>query len=111
MNDIVTDDSEKAYSVRPFLLDYLEYADSQLFRNGGNDVYNIPHGFISHTVCTFNYISTAKLATFYAIYPSVTVQVFSYVAPAVASQALSGRHPPTHAPPPPTFGVTPETVQ
>lgn len=50
MNDIVTDDSEKAYSVRPFLLDYLEYADSQLFRNGGNDVYNIPHGFISHTV-------------------------------------------------------------
>lgn len=100
MNDIVTDDSEKASSERCFLLDYLEYADSEHLKNGGNDVYNIPHCFISHTACTFNYISTAKLATFCGIHHSVTVQVFSYVAPAVASQALSGRHPPTNAPPP-----------
>jgi len=107
-NDIVFDDSEKASSESSFL-----YADSKHPKNGANDVYNIPHGFISHTACTFNYVSIAKLATFYGIYHSVTVQVFSYVAPAVASQALSGRHPPTYGPPPPvpTFGVTPRTVQ
>ena len=110
MSDIVTDDTEKASSECSFLLDYLEYAHIKHLRNVGNDVSNIPHGFISHTACTFNYISIAKLATFYGIYHSVTVQVFSYVAPAVASQALSGRHPPT-LPPVPTFGVTLQTVQ
>jgi hypothetical protein len=73
MNDIVTDDSEKASSKRSFLLDHLEYADSRHLKNGGNDVYNIPHGCISHIACTFNYISTAKWATFYGIYHSVTV--------------------------------------
>jgi len=99
MNDIVTDDTEKASSECSFLLDYLVYAEIKHLRNGGNGVYNIPHGFISHTARTFNYISIAKLATFYGIYHSVTVRVFSYVAPAVASQALSGRHPPTHGPP------------
>jgi len=46
MNDIVTDDSEKASSERSFVLDCLEYADSKHLKNGGNDVYNIPQGFV-----------------------------------------------------------------
>lgn len=54
MNGIVTDDSSKASSKRSSVLDYLEYADSKHLKNGGNDLYNIPHGFVSHTASTFN---------------------------------------------------------
>ena len=77
MNDIATDDSEKAWSECYCLLDCLEYADGTNLKNGGNDMYNIPHGFIPHTACTVNYICIAKLAAFYGMYHSVTVQVFS----------------------------------